>query len=280
MKIAVVGLGLIGGSIAKALKKHTSHAVYGIDIDPETVHCAIAQEVIDGAIEPSGLSECDIVFIALWYDPTVEFILQNADNFKKGGLVCDTCGIKYAVVSKCEKPLLDKGVSFIGCHPMAGREYSGFAYSTDDLFEKASFIITPTENTDRDWLERLEKLSLEMGFHRYVTSSPKDHDRVIAFTSQLAHIVSSAYIKSPSAEDELGFSAGSFKDLTRVAKLNEDMWTPLFLNNSDALVFEIDQIIYHLQECRNAISENDPKTLHELLRHGRELKELSNSKNR
>ena len=159
---------------------------------------------------------------------------------------------------------------------MAGREFSGFAYSVDNLFEKASFIMTPTESTPAQVVKTVSDFALECGFAKVVVSNTQEHDEIIAFTSQLAHVVSSSYVKSPSLMRQAGFSAGSFKDLTRVAKLNEDMWTPLFLMNQKPLVSELDSIITHLTEYRNAIAHSDADTLHELLKQGRELKELSN----
>jgi prephenate dehydrogenase len=160
---------------------------------------------------------------------------------------------------------------------MAGREFSGFAYSVDNLFEKASFIMTPTQNSSQSAVKTVSDLAYEMGFAKVVSSTCSEHDKIIAYTSQLAHIVSSSYVKSPSLLREAGFSAGSFKDLTRVAKLNEDMWTPLFLMNKKPLVEELDHIIARLSEYRDAIDSENSQQLHRLLKEGRELKELSNA---
>ncbi len=276
MKIAIVGLGLIGGSLAKAIKKNTQYMCYGLDIDKQAVRSALEQEAIDSEITADKLDICDIVIISLHPVQTIDFMLANKDNFKKGGIVIDTCGVKGAIVDAVEKPLADAGVEFLGCHPMAGREFSGFSYSVDNLFEKASFIITKTDSTKQQVLDTVTKFAYDCGFAKVVVSDTKEHDEIIAYTSQLAHIVSSSYVKSPSLMRQAGFSAGSFKDLTRVAKLNEDMWTPLFMMNKDALVSEIDHIIEHLQEYRDAIGSGDKESLHELLKKGRELKELSN----
>lgn len=275
MKICIVGLGLIGGSLAKALKKNTGEIVYGIDINKTSVASAIAQEAIDGELDEAGLKECDIVILGLYPQQTIDYINKNKGNFKKGGIVIDTCGIKAAVVEAAEKALAGTGVSFLGCHPMAGREFWGFAYSVDNLFDRASFIMTPTENTPEEVTEKISALAKSIGFARCVVSTPKEHDEVIAFTSQLAHVVSSAYIKSPSLLKQSGFSAGSFKDLTRVAKLNEDMWTSLFLLNREPLLNEVEHIIAALCDYRDALKDNDSEKLHELLKEGRELKELS-----
>lgn len=276
MKIAVVGLGLIGGSLAKAIKKNTQHSCYAIDIDPETIRSAIEQEAIDGEITKDELKMCDVVIVCLYPEATVEFITENAADFKKGGIVIDSCGIKSAVVYQSEKALSAEGVEFLGCHPMAGREFSGFDYAVDNLFDKASFIIAKTGNSKREVVNEVEKLAYEIGFRKVVVSTPEEHDEVIAFTSQLAHIVSSAYVKSPSLTKQAGFSAGSFKDLTRVAKLNEDMWTSLFMLNRKPLINEISHIIDRLEEYKQALEAENSAELRELLKNGRELKELSN----
>lgn len=276
MKIAIVGLGLIGGSLAKAIKKNTSHICYAIDINEQTIRSAIEQESIDGEISVSELKNCDVVIVCLYPEATIKFIVENAKNFKKGGIVIDVCGVKAAIVEPCEKALMAEGVDFLGCHPMAGREFSGFEYAVDNLYEKASFIITKTENSSENVITKIKKLALEIGFRKAVISDPDEHDKVIAFTSQLAHIVSSAYVKSPSLFNQAGFSAGSFKDLTRVAKLNEDMWTSLFMLNKAPLVEEISCIIDRLQEYKEALESENAGGLRELLKDGRELKEKSN----
>lgn len=276
MKIAIVGLGLIGGSFAKAIKKNTGHICYAIDTNEQTIRSAIEQEAIDGEITVQELKLCDVVVVCLYPQATVNFITENAANFKKGGVVIDSCGVKSAIVEPCEKALKAEGVEFLGCHPMAGREFSGFDYAVDNLFEKASFIITKTQNSSPDVIGLVENLALETGFRKVVVSTPEEHDRVIAFTSQLAHIVSSAYVKSPSLFNQSGFSAGSFKDLTRVAKLNEDMWTSLFMLNREPLIEEISCIITRLEEYKTALSEQNSRKLWELLKNGRELKEKSN----
>lgn len=276
MKIAVVGLGLIGGSIAKTIKKNTTHSCYGIDTNKATVALALSQEAIDGEITPSDLSDMDVVIVSLYAGGIVDFVLSNLDNFKKGAIVTDTCGVKTEIVSKLERPLMEKGVHFVGCHPMAGREFSGFEYALDNLFDNASCILTPTENTDKSALELIRELAAQMRFRRIVESSPEKHDKVIAFTSQLAHVVSASYVKSPSLFEQDGFSAGSFKDMTRVAYLNENMWTELFLLNKEALVPEIESIISALSDYRNCLINDDSEGLKELLRNSRELKEESN----
>jgi prephenate dehydrogenase len=269
MKITIVGLGLIGGSLAKTLKKHTSHTVNGIDTNPETIALALSQGAIDTNIDDTTLA--DITFVCLYPEATVEYIKNH--EFKTASVVSDVCGVKRFIIDSADKLLYERGVHFVGTHPMAGREFSGFEYSLDNLFDTASFIITPTELSSEKCVNLIEDLANAMNFKRVVKASPEDHDSIIAYSSQLAHIVSSAYIKSPTHLRQLGFSAGSFLDLTRVAKLNEDMWTPLFLANKEALSNEISEIIKHLIEYKECLEEQTPDRLHTLLRDGRILKE-------
>ena len=276
MKIAIIGLGLIGGSLAKCIKKYTDYTVCGIDISGTTRAAALAEEAIDTVIEPEALCSCDLSIVALHPNETIEFILEHKNDFKPDSIVIDCCGVKQAIVEAVEQPLSECGVRYLGCHPMAGREFSGFAYSLDNLFEKASFIMTPTDNTKMSAIKEISSFAYKIGFAKCVVSSPSEHDEIIAFTSQLAHVVSSAYIKSPILDKRAGFSAGSFKDLTRVAYLNADMWTTLFLMNSRALTDELDCMIKNLSDYRKCIAEGDAETLHRLLEEGTALKEKSN----
>lgn len=271
MIITAVGLGLIGGSMCKAIKKHTNHTVYGIDVNKETIAMAVSQNAIDSETDDLGLA--DITIVSLYPTDAIDYITANADRFKEGSIVIDTCGIKKAVVDSVTPMLESFGVTFIGVHPMAGREFSGFEYSLDNLFDEASFIITPTDSVPQAKLNLLEDFAYSMHFKKVVFATPEEHDQIIAFTSQLAHVVSNAYIKSPTHRKQLGFSAGSFQDLTRVAKLNEVMWTPLFMLNKEPLCFEIDYIIDRLTEYRDAMQSGDSDRLRELLKEGRILKE-------
>ncbi|MCI5903894.1 MAG: prephenate dehydrogenase [Oscillospiraceae bacterium] len=271
MIVTVVGLGLIGGSLCKTIKKHTDYTVYGVDINKETVEMAVSQGAIDA--ETDDLSLADITIISLYPTVTIDYIKKNASKFKKGSIVIDTCGIKKAIVDTVTPVLAENDVTFIGVHPMAGREFSGFEYSQDNLFDSASFIITPTEATPQAKLNLIIDFAYAINFKKVVTATPEEHDDIIAFTSQLAHVVSNAYIKSPTHQRQLGFSAGSFLDLTRVAKLNEEMWTPLFMLNKEPLCREIKCIIERLNEYLDAIEQDDSERLKQLLRDGRILKE-------
>ena len=275
MVIAVVGLGLIGGSFCKALKQYTNHTVLGVEVDKMTRRNALSSGAVDKIIEPHELDKADLSIICLYPEQTIDFILDNAHHFAPKSIVIDVCGVKESIQNAVHPPLQEKDVIFIGAHPMAGREFSGFEYATADLFANASFVMTPHEDTPIHAVFVVSMLAEQLKFSKVVKSTPEEHDKIIAFTSQLAHIVSNAYVKSPSLELQKGFSAGSFGDLTRVARLNEDMWSSLFTLNKDALLFELDTIINNLGEYKHALENNDADTLRKLLKDGRILKEKS-----
>lgn len=280
LTIGVVGLGLIGGSLAKAIKEKTSHTVFGGDIEPAVLKKAIDCGAIDGRLDEKTIPNCNIIFIALYPKQTIAFVNEHISNFAKGTVICDLCGIKREVCTEMFKLCAENGVTFIGGHPMAGREFSGFDYSVPTLFEGASLIITPPAaacDNEADEISRAVELidgfAREVGFRCLKITTPENHDRMIAYTSQLAHVLSNAYVKSPRALEHEGFSAGSFKDLTRVAKLNEEMWTELFFENKDNLLNELMTLIEHLGEYKTALENNDAPTLKALLKDGRLLKE-------
>jgi prephenate dehydrogenase len=275
MNIAVVGLGLIGGSIAKAIKKYTNHACFGFDADEKTMYSALADGAIDKIIRADELSGADITIICLYPGQIISFAAENIDKFKKGSTVIDTGGIKTDIYEKLEPVFEGSGVDFIGAHPMAGREYSGYAHSGPDLFKNASFIITPYPKTPPEKIEMLKTLTKELGFGKFVVSTPHEHDKIIAYTSQLAHIVSNAYVKSPTITAKAGFHAGSYLDLTRVAKLNEEMWSSLMAQNHKFLAEELKNIIDNLNKYLSALDSGDINYLYDLLKEGRIIKEKS-----
>lgn len=273
MEIGIAGLGLIGGSLAKAISQNTDNTVYGYDISDQVVKKAVLVDAIEQPLNDKLLTQCDIVVVALYPGDTIDYVTENADLFKPGAIVVDCCGVKKPV---CDKLILlaeEKGFLFVGGHPMAGLEHSGFTYAKKSLFNNASMIFTATKGPIES-MSKLKALFTSIGFTNIEITTPEEHDRRIAFTSQLAHVVSNAYIKSPTAQRHEGFSAGSYKDLTRVAKLNEDMWTELFLENPDNLVSEIDTLMENLKLYRNAIASGDSETLRALLKDGREKKAL------
>lgn len=272
MNIAIIGLGLIGGSMAKSIKHRTSHTVWGTDLDQETMMMARMCGAIDAPLTDDNLPECDLILIAIRPAAAVNWVAQHAAVISKKAIVVDLCGVKRTVVSAISPIAEANGFAYIGGHPMAGKERGGFTSATDNLYEGASMILTPDKRTDMQLLETLKAFFLDLGFAGLTFSDPEEHDRIIAYTSQLAHITSSAYIKSPEAQRRRGFSAGSFKDMTRVARLDEDMWTELFLADADYLTRELDILITHLNEYADALKQRDAEKLHALLRDGREKK--------
>ena len=272
MNVAIVGLGLIGGSMAKSIKARTSHTVWGVDLDQETMMMARMCGAIDAPLTAENLSQAELILVAIRPGAAVEWVRQHADRIAKSAILVDLCGVKRVVVEAIAPIAEEHGFAYIGGHPMAGKERGGFTSSTDDLYVGASMILTPDERTDMRLLETLKDFFLDIGFAGLTFSTPAEHDRIIAFTSQLAHITSSAYVKSPEAQKRRGFSAGSFRDMTRVARLDEAMWTELFLDNADYLTGELDVLIQHLEEFSLALKAGDADTLQSLLREGRELK--------
>ena len=272
MKIAIIGLGLIGGSLAKAFKTYTDNRVYGCDADAATLAYAKLSETIDEPLTDEILPECDLVLVALYPNATIRVLSEKAPLIKKGALVIDTCGTKRKVCAACFALAETYGFTFVGGHPMAGIQFSGIKYSRADLFKGASMILVPPHLDDMAFLTGMKTLFLPLGFSKVVLTTPEKHDEIIAFTSQLAHIVSSAYIKSDTAKLHHGFSAGSYKDMTRVSTLNDTMWTELFLENRDNLLHEIDNIVSALTDFRAALAADDGEKLSALLREGSEDK--------
>lgn len=274
LNIGIAGLGLIGGSFAKAIKQNTGHTVYGYDISDEVMRRAELDRAIDGRLSSDAVGHCDLVIIALYPSDTVSFIRDNAVRFSKDAIVMDCCGVKEAVATEAEQIAHEYGFTYIGGHPMAGIEFSGFEYSRHSLFKNASMILTPSPHVSAWAIDRVKELCLSIGFSNIQISTPGEHDRMIAFTSQLAHVVSSAYVKSDAAIGHKGFSAGSYRDMTRVARLNENMWTELFLDNAEYLTSEIDGLIGRLSQYRDAIRSGNREEVKRLLMEGRERKML------
>ena len=272
MIVGIVGLGLIGGSMAKSIKNRTADTVYGADLNAETMTMARMCGAIDAPLTAENLPECDLVLVAIRPGAAVEWVRQNAARISKSAILVDLCGVKRTVVEAITPIAAEHGFAYIGGHPMAGRERGGFTAATDDLYAGASMILTPDARTDMQLLETLKAFFLDIGFAALTFSTPAEHDRIIAFTSQLAHITSSAYVKSPEAQKRRGFSAGSFQDMTRVARLDEDMWTELFLDDADYLTSELEVLVGHLTEYLDALKARDSARLRALLKEGRELK--------
>lgn len=274
--VGIVGLGLIGGSMAKTVREKTACRIYGCNRSRNIVEQAISENVLHGELNENTLKECDLLILSLYAKNNIEYVKSNIQYMKKDAVIVDCTGIKEKVCNELSDFCKQQDIHFIGGHPMAGIEKSGYRYSYFGLFHNATMILCKDNNTNSDKYEQLSKFFLQLGFGRIKTTTPAEHDAVIAYTSQMAHLVSSAYIKSPTCEKRYGFSAGSFKDLTRVAYLNEDMWTELFAENRKCLLEELDIFIQNVKDYRDAIAKEDYESLHNMLADGRIKKEKDN----
>lgn len=272
MKIAIVGLGLIGGSLARTIRLHTDYEVYGCDISRETIEQAKLVDAINGELTNDILRECDLTLVALYPAAIITWITEHADLFKPGSVVIDCGGVKQYICNALSDVVRGRSWHFIGGHPMGGREFSGFRYTRDDMFDKSSMILCPDHDESLPLMQEVRGFFLDIGFRRVQFTTPAIHDEMIAYTSQLAHIVSNAYVKCPRAEKHRGFSAGSFADMTRVARMNENMWTELFFENRDALLLEVDELIVRLCQYRDALRDQDIEGMRALLHDGSETK--------
>lgn len=272
MNILICGLGLIGASLAKTLKKNTNHTVLGWNRTESVTEKALRDGVIDrtGNID-SLMSEADITFVNFYPEAIVPFILEHKNSFKKDSVVTDSCGIKTKICRAMEKEKLD--FYFIGAHPMAGREVGGYDNSLDTLYDNASFIVTPVDGTPRNKIDALVGLAQGMGFARTVVTTPEHHDEMIAFTSQIAHVLACSYVLSPLAPSHAGYSAGSYRDVSRVARINADMWADLFIDNKEALVKEIDDLVSNLMQFKYNIVNEDAPALKDLMNRANKIKE-------
>ena len=278
MNVAVVGMGLIGGSFAKAFSQLENHAVFGENRSKNVVEQAIAEGVLTAELNEENIKSCKLIIVALYPQRLIEWLEAHAHLINSDAIVIDTCGVKKAVCSTCEKIAAEHGFTFIGAHPMAGVEHSGYNYSKADMFINASMILVPPASVSKQKVDELGEMMATVGFNRIVITNDVEHDRMIAYTSQLAHVVSSAYVHSPCALRHKGFSAGSYRDMTRVATLNEDMWTELFMDNSEALAEQLEELMEVLERYHTAIKNRDAKTLHQMLKEGRLRKEQTDGK--
>lgn len=272
MTVGILGLGLIGGSLARAYSK-AEHTVYVADCDEQMVDFAILAGVIHGKLDSNTIPKCDLLLLAIYADASASWLEKNASCIGKDTLVIDCCGIKEEICSRCF-PIAEKyGFTFVGGHPMAGSHNSGFKYSRSNLFQGAPMVLVPSRFDDPELLQRAEEALAPCGFKSFSVTTAKAHDEMIAFTSQMPHIISNAFIKSPTALSHKGFSAGSYKDLTRVAWLNPQMWAELFLSNRENLLSELETYIDSLSAYEEAIRSEDYDTLVALLDAGRRRKE-------
>ena len=271
--VGIVGLGLIGGSFAKAFKTHSDAKVLGYDLDESITSFAKLDGTLDDILTDENIGECDLIIPALYNQAIINFVTEKAPLIKKGALVLDTGGLKRRICKECFPIAKQYGFTFVGGHPMAGKKFSGYKYSTGKLFRDSSMILVPEDIRDLNLCNHIKDVLAPCRFGSVTICSAEKHDQMIAFTSEMAHIVSNAYIKSPTAREHAGFSAGSYKDMTRVAWLNEEMWTEIFMENKDNLLFELDTILKYLEEYKTALEEDDAITLKNILRDGKLAKE-------
>ena len=273
MTVGIVGLGLIGGSLARAFQRDGSVTVLGCARTQNTTDFALLAGDIDGVLTPGRLAECDLVLLAAYPEACIEYLRDHADEFSKTGIVMDCGGTKKEICEVGFALAEEHGFTFVGGHPMAGTQYSGLKYAKADMFDGAPMVIVPPVYDDIEFLVRIKALLKPCGFGSFSVTTAEAHDEMIAFTSQLCHIVSNAYIKSPTAGRHKGFSAGSYRDLTRVAWLNADMWAELILENRENMLREMDTILGNLAKYRDAIAADDFPALRELLQEGKLRKE-------
>lgn len=272
MKIGIIGLGLIGGSFAKTVKAKTSHKVYGKDRDESVILKAKLTNAIDSELTPKSAKNIDLLILSVYPRSVEEILKEYVPLLKDGATVIDFSGIKRDVCALMKKFALEyPSINFLGGHPMAGREYSGFDHAITTLFDKASMLLVPVQ-TNIFNEEEIKDFFLKLGFGEVIFTTADTHDKIIAFTSELCHIVSNAFIKSPTATEHHGYSAGSYKDLTRVARLDSKMWSELMIDNKDKLLYELSTLISHLKEYEDALQQGDEEKLRLLLEDGNVIK--------
>lgn len=272
MTVGILGLGLIGGSLARAYKL-AGHMVYVKNRDESMLSFAMLSGAVDGKLNEDTIPQCDLILLAIYPAGSADWLEANAPLISKKALVIDCCGTKQLVCQRCFPIAKEYGFTFVGGHPMAGSQFSGFKYSRASLFQGAPMVLVPPVYDDMALLQRVKDALEPCGFGFFSVTTAADHDRMIAFTSQMPHILSNAFIKSPTALEHKGFSAGSYRDLTRVAWLNPGMWTELFLENRENLLFELDTYIQSLTQYRDALANQDEDTLYRLLDDGKKRKE-------
>ena len=272
MNVGILGLGLIGGSLARAYALE-GHTVYAIQRNESMLSFAMLSGAVHGRLNEETIPKCDLILLAIYPGGCADWLERNAHLVSKSALVLDCCGIKREVCARCSPLAKQYGFTFVGGHPMAGSQFSGFKYSRANLFVGAPMVLVPPVFDDMELLQRVKDALAPCEFGSYSVTTAQDHDRMIAFTSQMPHILSNAFIKSPTALKHKGFSAGSYKDLTRVAWLNPRMWAELFLENKDNVLFELDTYLSSLQAYRDAIAADDEETLTALLEEGKRRKE-------
>lgn len=273
LKIAVLGLGIMGGSIVKALKKSGKYYVIGYNRTVAVSEKALSEGNLDEIWDGVSPIDSDITILSVNPNVTYKMLETLPPLLKKGSILTDICGVKEEVVKLGEEVCAKAGLRFVGGHPMAGRERSGYDFSTEDIFFNRSYIFTETPNTDKAAVNELSAMALDIGCADVTITSPAHHDKMIAYTSQIPHILAGAYMNSPTSATHKGYSAGSYHDVSRVASVDENLWTQLFLSNKDNLLYEIDILIRNLQDYKDAMSCGDAARLSGIIKTGRILKE-------
>ena len=272
MNIAVVGLGIIGGSFCKAIKKYTDHYVIGINRTYETAKKALEVGAIDEIGTAETLGKADLIIVSMYPQAVIDFIRENGKYIRKDAIVTDASGIKRAICPELEALSKEFGFVFVGSHPMAGKEKNGFDVSDAELYKGASYIITPC-GAEQKYVDIVSDFALSIGFGTVKITTPEEHDRMIAFTSQLPHVLACSYVLSPCCPNHKGFSAGSYRDVSRVANINSKLWSELFLENKEPLVKELDILIENITQIIDAIKKEDRETLTDLLEQGHKVKQ-------
>ena len=272
MNVGILGLGLIGGSMARAYALE-GHTVYAIQRNEDMLHFAMMTGAVHGKLDEETIPQCDLILLAIYPGGCVKWLEANAHLIRPDALVMDGAGIKREICEACFPLAEQYGFTFVGGHPMAGSQFSGFKYSRATLFKGQPMVLVPPRFDDIDLLERCKKALAPLGFGRFSVTTADDHDRMIAFTSQMPHILSNAFIKSPTAGSHKGFSAGSYKDMTRVAWLNAPMWAELCMENKDHVLYELNYYLESLTAYRDALESGDMDTLTALLEEGKRRKE-------
>lgn len=272
MNIGIIGLGLMGGSVAKTAKKRNLATVYGLDTE-EVLQKAFLLDIIDYKLEKENANKLDMLFICVYPRDIPNYIKEYAPLLKQDAIICDIGGNKREIVKVMQEVGgIYPNINYIASHPMAGREFTGISHSITTLYDKSSFIVIPVK-ASLDALSTFADFAKELGATTFIYTNAEHHDDMIAYTSQLCHIVSSAFVKNPKAQEHFGYSAGSFRDLTRVAKLNAKMWSENLIDNRDYLVDDIDLIIQELLKYKKVLQENNEEALKELLQQGTDIKE-------
>lgn len=272
MKVGILGLGLIGGSMARAYAL-AGHTVYAADSDEGILSFAMLSGAVHGVLDEKTIPECQLILLAIYPGGSADWLERNGQHICSSALVLDCCGVKEEICRRCFPIAQRYGFTFVGGHPMAGSHFSGFKYSRANLFRGAPMVLVPQRFDDMELLQRVKDALSACEFGSFSVTTAAEHDKMIAFTSQMPHILSNAYIKSPTALGHKGFSAGSYKDLTRVAWLNAEMWAELFLDNKENILFELDTYLDSLKAYRDALTREDKQTLIRLLDEGKQRKE-------